>query len=78
MARMYRRKGVDAMPTHIEKVFGVGVSKMQQLDVGVFRVDPVKETPLGVRLFSSQRPHCAVLDDLAVLQQLHLADGLPS
>jgi Ser/Thr protein kinase RdoA (MazF antagonist) len=64
---MFRRQGVDTLSAHLEEVFGVAVSRVQQLDVGVFRVDRLKGTPMVARLFSARRAHAAVLGDLAVL-----------
>jgi len=71
---MFRRQGVDTLPAHLEEVFGVAVSRVQQLDVGVFRVDRLKGTPMVARLFSARRAHAAVLGDLAVLEQLQAAE----
>jgi Ser/Thr protein kinase RdoA (MazF antagonist) len=71
---MFRRKGVDTLPAHLEEVFGIAVSKVQQLDVGVFRVDRLKGTPMVARLFPARRAHAAVLGDLAVLEQLQTAE----
>jgi Ser/Thr protein kinase RdoA (MazF antagonist) len=70
---MFRRQGVDTLPAHLEEVFGIAVSKVQQLDVGVFRVDRLQGTPMVARLFSLRRAHAAVLGDLAVLEQLQVA-----
>lgn len=77
VVRMYRRQGVDTLPAHLEEVLGIAVSKMQQLDVGVFRVDRLTGTPVVARLFSARRAHAAVLGDLAVLEQLQAA-GFPA
>jgi Ser/Thr protein kinase RdoA (MazF antagonist) len=70
---MFRRQGVDTLPGHLEEVFGIAVSKVQQLDVGVFRVDRLQGTPMVARLFSLRRAHAAALGDLAVLEQLQAA-----
>jgi hypothetical protein len=64
LARMYRRVGVDALPAHLAEVLGISVTKVQQLDVGVFRVDHVNGPPLVARLFSSLRSEAAPLGDL--------------
>jgi Ser/Thr protein kinase RdoA (MazF antagonist) len=77
LARMFRRQGVDLLPAHLEEVLGFKVSKVQQLDIGVFRVDRPKDTPLVARLFSRRRDHQAAVGDLAVLAQLELA-GFPA
>jgi Ser/Thr protein kinase RdoA (MazF antagonist) len=71
---MFRRQGVDTLPAHLEEVFGIAVSKVQQLDIGVFRVDRLQGTPMVARLFSARRAHAAVLGDLAVLGQLQAAE----
>ena len=68
--RMYQREGVDALPTHLADALGVRVTKLRQLDVGVFRVDRAKASPLVARLFSARRDHAAASGDLAVLEQL--------
>jgi Ser/Thr protein kinase RdoA (MazF antagonist) len=77
IVRMFRRMGVDTLPAHLEEVLGIAVSKVQQLDVGVFRVDRLKGTPVVARLFSGRRPPAAALGDLAVLEQLQAA-GFPA
>ena len=78
LERMYQRSGVDTLPAHLEKSYGITVRKVSQLDVGVFRVDRAdKGTPLVARLFSAARPYAAATADLAVLQ--HLAEiGFPA
>jgi Ser/Thr protein kinase RdoA (MazF antagonist) len=71
---MFRRQGVDTLPAHLEEVLGIEISKVQQLDVGVFRVDRGRGTPIVARLFSARRAHAAVIGDLAVLAQLQAAE----
>jgi Ser/Thr protein kinase RdoA (MazF antagonist) len=71
LERMYQRSGVDALPAHLEKTYGVTPSKVSPLDVGVFRVDRSdRGAPLVARLFSAARPYAAAEADLAVLQYL--------
>jgi Phosphotransferase enzyme family len=77
LAGMYQRRGVDTLPAHLEAVLGITVTKIQQLDVGVFRVDRRPGTPVVARLFSERRAHGAALGDLAVLEQLRAA-GFPA
>lgn len=68
---MYQREGVDTLPAHLEKTYGITVTKVSQLDVGVFRVDRSdKGAPLVARLFSAARPYAAAEADLAVLRYL--------
>jgi hypothetical protein len=70
LARLYKRQGVETLPVHLEEVLGIAVTKMQRLDVGVFRVDRLKGTPVVARLFSARRAQLAAAGDLAVLEQL--------
>jgi Ser/Thr protein kinase RdoA (MazF antagonist) len=74
---MYRRRGTDTLPAHLEAAFGITATRVQQLDVGVFRVDRRPGTPVVARLFSARRAHEAVLGDLSVLEQLAAA-GFPA
>ena len=68
---MYQRSGVDTLPAHLEKAYRVRVTKVSQLDVGLFRVDRGdEEKPLVARLFSAARPYAAAEADLAVLRYL--------
>lgn len=78
LAGMHERVGVDTLPAHLETAHGITVAKLQQLDVGVFRVDRVDHGPtLVARLFSAARAHAAAEADLAVLR--YLADiGFPA
>ncbi|MDI5968903.1 aminoglycoside phosphotransferase family protein [Streptomyces sp. SL13] len=78
LQRMYRREGVEALPAHLEKTYGISVTKISRLDVGVFRVDRGDQgTPLVARLFPAARSHAAAEGDLAVLR--HLAGiGFPA
>jgi Ser/Thr protein kinase RdoA (MazF antagonist) len=71
---MFRRNGVNTLPAHLEEVLGVTVSRVRQLDIGVFRVDRRTGTPMVARLFSARRAHAAVVGDLAVLKQLQAAE----
>lgn len=69
LAGMYQRKGVDTLPAHLEAVLGITVTKFQQLDFGVFRVDRRTGPPVVARLFSERRAPAAARGDLAVLEQ---------
>ncbi|MGH9105234.1 MAG: phosphotransferase enzyme family protein [Acidimicrobiales bacterium] len=78
LERMYQRTGVHTLPAHLEETYGITVTKMSQLDVGVFRVDQAdKAAPLVARLFSTARSYAAAEADLVVL--CYLADvGFPA
>jgi len=78
LERMYQRSGVDTLSSHLEKTYGITVTKVSQLDVGVFRVDRAdKAKSLVARVFSAARPYLAAEADLAVLR--HLAGiGFPA
>jgi Ser/Thr protein kinase RdoA (MazF antagonist) len=71
---MYRRKGVETLPSHLEAILDIAVSKVSPLDVGVFRVDRGNGTPIVARLFSARRAHQAAHGDLAVLDQLRAVE----
>ncbi len=76
--RMYERDGVDTLPAHLEKTYGITVAKVSRLDVGVFRVNRTeKGSPLVARLFSEARSHAAAEADLAALEYLSEV-GFPS
>jgi Ser/Thr protein kinase RdoA (MazF antagonist) len=78
LQQMFQREGVDTLPAHLEKTYGFTVTKMSQLDVGVFRVDRSDNgTPLVARLFSAARSYAAAEADLAVLRYL-CEIGFPS
>jgi Ser/Thr protein kinase RdoA (MazF antagonist) len=73
LVRMFRRRGVETLPAHLEVACEISVSKVRQLDVGVFRVDRLHGGPVVARLFSARRADDAVHGDLAVLEQLQAA-----
>jgi Ser/Thr protein kinase RdoA (MazF antagonist) len=71
LERMYQRQGVETLPAHLEETYGIAITKVSRLDVGVFRVDRSdKGTPLVARLFSKARPYAAAAADLAALRYL--------
>jgi Ser/Thr protein kinase RdoA (MazF antagonist) len=67
---MHERRGLDELPAHLEKTYGMTVTKTRALDVGVMRVDRVDGDPVVARVFSASRPHAAAEADLAVLVYL--------
>jgi Ser/Thr protein kinase RdoA (MazF antagonist) len=71
LERMYKREGVDTLPAHLEKTYGITVTKVTKLDVGVFRAARSdRGAPLVARLFSSARSQLAAEADLAALRYL--------
>jgi Ser/Thr protein kinase RdoA (MazF antagonist) len=71
LQRMYQREGLDTLPARLAENYGITVTKLTRLDVGVFRVDRGdKGTPLVARLFSRSRPYALAEGDLAVLRYL--------
>jgi len=71
LERMYQRSGVDTLPAHLEQTYGITVTKVSQLDVGVFHVERAdEEKSLVARLFSAARPYAAAEADLAMLRYL--------
>jgi len=78
LRRMYQRDGVDTLPARFQENYGIAVTQLTRLDVGVFRVDRGgRETPLVARLFSRARPYARAEGDLAVLRYLAEA-GFPA
>lgn len=68
--RMYNRRGLEGVPAHLEKTYGIEVSAVESLDVGVLRVDRRDGPPWVARVFSALRPAAAAEGDAAVLRHL--------
>jgi len=79
----YRRIGVLEQPrvqglkAHLEERYGVGVSGLVPLDVGVFRVDRGDGSRWVARVFPARRPLAGVQEDAAILQRLEQG-GFPA
>jgi methyltransferase (TIGR00027 family) len=77
MERMYHRSGIDRLPGHLERHYGIRVAKMGELDVGVMRVDRVDGPSWVARVFPVARPLEATYGDAEILRIL-VAEGFPA
>jgi len=48
---VFTRSGVDRLPIHLEAAYGIQISRLEQLDVGVFRADRQDGPGRVARLF---------------------------
>jgi aminoglycoside phosphotransferase (APT) family kinase protein len=62
---------------HLEERYGVGVSGIVPLDLGVFRVDRRDGSRWVARVFTAERPLAGVREDATILQALERA-GFPA
>jgi Ser/Thr protein kinase RdoA (MazF antagonist) len=67
---VYRRPGADALPAHLEGTYGIRVTGMTRLDVGVFRVEHDGGPPWVARMFLTARPMARTQEDAEVLRFL--------
>ena len=72
--RMYTRVGLEGLPAHLETTYGITVSEVESLDVGVFRIARRDGPTWIARVFSAQRPAKATAGDAAVLRFLEQQD----
>lgn len=70
LERMYNRASLDALPAHLEETYGISVSGVTPLDVGVLRVDRRDGDPWVARVFSALRPPAETEGDAEVLRHL--------
>jgi Ser/Thr protein kinase RdoA (MazF antagonist) len=76
-ARVEQRSGVDRLPAHLASTYGLRVSRLAELDRGVFRVDRRGGPSWVARLFPAARPVELVHGDAEILRGLE-ALGFPS
>jgi Ser/Thr protein kinase RdoA (MazF antagonist) len=69
-ARVVERSGVDRLPAHLESTYGVRVSKLAKLDLGVFRVDRRGGPSWVARVFPAARPLELAHGDAEILRGL--------
>ena len=69
-SEMYRRKSLERLQVHIEEVYATGVSRIEELDLGVFRVDRRDDLSWVARVFASSRAPERVADDAEMLRFL--------
>jgi Ser/Thr protein kinase RdoA (MazF antagonist) len=71
------RSGLDSLPAHLRDRYGVEVTGVSQLDVGVLRVDRSDGPSWVVRVFPSARPLAEVEGDARILRGLERG-GFPA
>ncbi|MGD0833769.1 MAG: phosphotransferase [Candidatus Dormibacteria bacterium] len=77
MARTLRRLGAGTLPAHLEREYGIQVSGVTELDVGVVRVDRQDGPSWVARVFPADRPLEAVEGDARILSALQ-RQGFPA
>lgn len=70
MRLVYTARGVDTLPAHMEEVYGVAVSDVTSLDVGVYRLDRADGPPWVARVFIPERTVQRVEGDAELLDFL--------
>jgi Ser/Thr protein kinase RdoA (MazF antagonist) len=68
------RDGVDELPAHLERRYGLRVANLTPLDAGVYRVDPQDGPRLVARLFPAVRPLHRAEGDADILRFLEQHD----
>jgi hypothetical protein len=68
--RLYDRRRIDGLPRHLGDRYGINVSGMRRLDVGVFLVERRDGPSWVARVFAPQRPLAASHGDAEILRFL--------
>jgi Ser/Thr protein kinase RdoA (MazF antagonist) len=68
--RIAPRPARDRIAEHLDQAHGIRVSRLSQLDLGVYRADRQDGSALVVRVFPAARPHDAVAGDAEILELL--------
>ena len=66
--QMYTRTSLDQLPAHLEERYGVPVSEVTELDLGVYRVSRADGSDWVARVFPAARPAPGAAGDAAVLR----------
>lgn len=77
LERTFHRDGSPSLPEHLEDSYGIRVSGIRELDVGVFRVDRADGPSWAARVFPAARPVGAAADDAELLRWLERT-GFPA
>jgi Ser/Thr protein kinase RdoA (MazF antagonist) len=72
--RVARRRGVPELGAHLERTYGIAVAGVDQLDLGVYRVDRADGPAWVARVFPAGRPRERVDGDAAILRLLARRD----
>ena len=75
--QVFTRTALDQLPVHLEHHYGINVTGLAELDVGVYRVKLAGGPDWVARVFPAARPMAAAEADAAVLQAL-AAGGFPA
>ena len=73
-AAVGKRTGIKLLPDHLHRAYGIDVTAMKQLDIGVFRVDRSDGPTWVARMFSAARTIEAVEGDAEILRYLEAND----
>ena len=68
--RLAPRPAKDLVAEHLEACHGIRVTRLAQLDLGVYRVDRSEGPPWVARVFPAVRPHDATAGDAEILDLL--------
>jgi hypothetical protein len=68
------RSGQDTLPAHLEARYGIQVSQLTELDLGVYRVGRRDGPDWVARVFAAGRPVAAAEGDAALLRHLEQQD----
>ena len=74
MERMYGRRGMAGLDGHLRATYGISVTGVHELDVGVFRVQRDDGPDWIARVFPPERPFEAAGGDAEILRLLERAD----
>jgi Ser/Thr protein kinase RdoA (MazF antagonist) len=69
-----QRVGVDQLPLHLNATYGIEVTRVEELDLGVYRVDRAGGGSWVARLFPGERPAAQAAGDAEILQCLAEVD----
>ena len=76
-SRMLVRNGMDGLPAHLERTYGIRVARTAELDLGVLRVDRHDGPSWVARVFPAARPLAEVEGDESLLLALE-RHGFPA
>ncbi len=74
MEGTFHRSGIDDLPDHLRGTYGIAVSRLRELDVGVFHVERDDGPSWVARVFPASRPVESAQGDAEILQTLERSD----
>jgi hypothetical protein len=72
--RMAARPAADRIARHLQARYGIAVSGLAELDLGVYRVDRAEGPAWVARVFAAVRAESAAAGDAEILRLLHRHD----